>query len=181
MKKPLLGKAAPPPNGRRRPQTHRKAVTRGLTPLLLAIASALIVLPTTIVATFGLAPSFAAFVVDDGRPRYLFRTVLGMNTAALLPYVERLWIGGNDLHGAFAIVGDLYAWLAIYGGAAVGWLAFLSAPAVVSEWRKLASERRIKKLKARQKELMEEWGAALPTEDPAPEPVPQAAAQPASG
>jgi hypothetical protein len=182
MKKPRLGKAATAPNGRRRPQTHRKAVTRGLTPLLLAIASALIVLPTTIVVSFGLAPSFAAFVVDDGRPRYLFRTVLGMNTAALLPYVERLWVGGNDLRGAFAIVGDLYAWLAIYGAAAVGWLAFLGAPAVVSEWRKLAAARRVEKLKARQRELMEEWGAALPTEDSAPEPAPQAAAaQPVSG
>src|SRR6185312_15011712 len=70
-----------------RPRANRNALTRGLTPLLLALVSALIVLPTTIVVIFGLMPSFAALVVDEGRPRYLFRTVLGMNIAALLPYV----------------------------------------------------------------------------------------------
>jgi hypothetical protein len=153
-------------------------MTRGLTPLLLAIVSALIMLPTTIVVTFGLAPSFAALVVDDGRPRYLFRTVLGMNTAALLPYVEQLWTGGNDLGAAFSIVGNLYAWLAIYGAAAGGWLAYLCAPALVSEWRKLAAERRIAKLKARQATLVEEWGAALPVEEA---PAKREEAAPASG
>jgi hypothetical protein len=149
-----------------RPSANRNAVTRGVTPLLLALVSALVVLPTTIVVVFGLVPSLGALVVDEGRPRYLFRTVLGMNTAALLPYVERLWLGGNDLRTAFSIVGDLYAWLAIYGGAGIGWLAFLSAPGVVTEWRKFVSERRIDKLKERQKELAAEWGTALPAEEP---------------
>jgi hypothetical protein len=149
-----------------RPGANRNAVTRGVTPLLLALVSALIVLPTTIVVVFGLVPSFAALVVDEGRPRYLFRTVLGMNTAALLPYVERLWLGGNDLGTAFSIVGNVYAWLAIYGSAAMGWLVFLSAPAVTTEWRKFVSERRIDKLKTRQKELAAEWGTALPAEEP---------------
>ena len=152
-----------------RPRANRNAVTRGLTPLLLALVSALIVLPTTIVVIFGLMPSFAALVVDEGRPRYLFRTVLGMNVAALLPYVEKLWLGSNDLSGAFAIVGDLYAWLAIYGGSAMGWLVFMSAPTLMTEWRKFNSERRVAKLKSRQKELISEWGAALPIEEPAAE------------
>src|SRR5262245_27870704 len=136
--------------GRRRSRTPSKAVSRALTPLLLLIVSAIVILPTTIVVTFGLVPSFAALVVDEGRPRYLFRTVLGMSTAALLPYVERLWLGGHHLHAAFAIVGDLYAWLAIYGAAAVGWLAYMAAPAVVSAAREVLSERRVAKLRARQ-------------------------------
>lgn len=164
-----------------RPRANRKAVTRGLTPLLLAIVSALIVLPTTIVATFGLMPSLAALVVDEGRPRYLFRTVLGMNTAALLPYLERLWLGGNDMSTAFSIVGDLYAWLAIYGGSAMGWLAFQSAPALTAEWRTFVSERRVAKLIARQKELAAEWGTALPAEEPETAEAKSGATAPASG
>jgi hypothetical protein len=166
---------------RHRSRTQRNALTRGLTPLLLGIASALIVLPTTIVVAFGLAPSFAALVVDERRPRYLFRTVLGMNTAALLPYVERLWTGSNDLSAAFAIVGDLYAWLAIYGAAGIGWLVFMCAPTLVAEWRKLVAERRIASLKARQNELIAEWGAALPNEEPAATPPNAKETAPASG
>jgi hypothetical protein len=144
------------------------ALTRGLTPLLIGIVSALIVLPTTIVVTFALLPSLAALVVDDGRPRYLFRTVLGTSLAALWPYLAQLWFGRNDLNAAFAIVGDVYAWAAIYGAAGMGWLIFLSAPAIVILWRQVSAGRQVAALKVRQEALAEEWGNALPlTEEPA--------------
>jgi hypothetical protein len=165
-KSTLLSAAAGRP-GARRPQARRFSLTRSLTPLLLAVVSALIVLPTTIVVTFALIPSLAALVVDEGRPRYLFRTVLGMNLAALWPHLEQLWLGGNELRGAVAIVGDVYAWAAVYGAAAAGWLIYLSAPPLVAGLRSLNDERRIRKLKERQKVLLAEWGDALPAADEA--------------
>lgn len=150
----------PPRQGKR---VRSAAVTRGLTPLLLGIVSALIVLPTTIVTMFALLPSLAALVVDEGRPRYLFRTVLGTTLAALWPYLAQLWFGRNDLNAAFAIVSDVYAWAAIYGAAGMGWLIYLSAPAAVILWRQISADREAAALKARQDALAEEWGTALPT------------------
>lgn len=144
------------------------AFTRGLTPLLLGLASAVVVLPTTIVVTFALLPSLAALVVDEGRPRYLFRTVLGTTLAALWPYLEQLWLGSNDFHAAFAIVSNLYAWAAVYGAAGMGWLIYLCTPAVVILWRQIVAERQMAVLKARQNALAEEWGNALPLAEEVP-------------
>jgi hypothetical protein len=167
----------------RRSRPRRFSLARSLTPLLLAVVSALIVLPTTIVVVFALVPAFAALVVDEGRPRYLFRTVLAVNLAALWPYLEQLWLGGNDMAGAAAVIGDVYAWAAVYGAAGAGWLIYLSAPAVIAGWRRFIGERRIKQLKERQKALLAEWGDVLPSaEEPAATPAEEGeAAAKASG
>jgi len=145
---------------RRRPNTS--AISRGLGPILISFFAALVVLPTTIVATVGLLPAIAAFMVDEDRPRYLFRGVLGMNLAALWPFLNRLWWHGNDVRLAVAIVGDVYTWAAIYGASGLGWLLFYTMPSLLAGLRRFAAQRRIEQLKSRQAELKAEWGAAIP-------------------
>lgn len=147
---------------KRRRRANASALSRGLGPILISILAALVVLPTTIVATVGLLPSLAAFMVDEDRPRYLFRSVLGMNLAALWPFLDRLWWHGNDVRLAATIVGDVYTWAAIYGASGLGWLLFFTMPSLLAGFRRFTAERRIEKLKATQAELKAEWGAAIP-------------------
>ena len=149
-------------SAKRRPYVSGSALSRGAGPILCLIVAALVVLPTTIVAAVGLLPAVAAFVVEEDRPRYLFRAVLGMNLAALWPFLDRLWSHGNDVRTAVAIVGDVYTWAAIYGAAGAGWLLYYGTPSLLASWRKFTAERRIEALKERQRELVAEWGAALP-------------------
>jgi hypothetical protein len=142
-------------------------IARGALPLITLIVGALTILPTTIVVTFGLVPSLVALVVDDSRQRYLFRSVLGMNLAALWPFLERLWVHGNDMRTAMNIVSDVYTWAAIYGAAGLGWMMFLGLPSLMESYKQFIAERRIQKLTEAQEKLIEEWGSVLPRGDDA--------------
>ena len=149
-------------------------VARGALPLITLIVAAFTVLPTTIVVTVSLIPSLVALVVDESRQRYLFRSVVGMNLAALWPFLERLWVHGNDVRTAMQIVSDVYTWAAIYGAAGLGWMMFLGLPSVVESAKKFVAARKIQKLTQAQETLIEEWGSVLPSMDE--EQAPEAAA-----
>jgi len=142
---------------------RRSNYARGLLPLLGVVVAALTVLPTTIVVAVGLLPSLVALVVDETRQRYLFRTVVGMNVAALWPFLERLWLNGNDVRLAVAIVADVYTWAALYGAAGLGWLLHMGMPSALASWQAFSARQRIAKLKKQQDQLIEEWGSALPS------------------
>jgi hypothetical protein len=101
-------------------------------------------------------------VVDESRQRYLFRSVLGMNLAALWPFLERLWVHGNDVRTAMNIVADIYTWAAIYGAAGLGWLMYLGLPTVLESYKAFSAARRIQHLTKEQEKLVEEWGSVLP-------------------
>ena len=146
---------------------------RGILTLGATVLAALTMLPTTMVVLVAIVPSLAALVADDTPKRYLFRTVLGVNLAALWPYLETLWIGGNDVRAALSIVTDLYAWAAIYGAAGLGWLMFQSLPSLVASWRSYSAERKIARLSRLQQELRDEWRLAG-ERAPAPEAAPLA-------
>jgi hypothetical protein len=133
-----------------------------LIPLIGVGFAALTILPTTIVVLVGIVPSLAALVVDETRQKYLFRSVLGMNLAALWPFLERLWLHGNEVRHAIVIVVDVYTWAVIYGAAGVGWLMFMGLPHAVTTFKEIIARQRVIKLKKIQHDLIEEWGSVLP-------------------
>ena len=159
--KPLAESGRSPPLPRPIRPARRMGPLRTLATFAFAVVALLTVLPTAIVALVALAPSIGALIADDTPRRYLFRSVVGMNGAALWPFLESLWLRGNDIATAVAIVGDLYTWAAIYGAAGFGWLVFLSVPALIAAWRALRAERRIAALTKLQEKLREEWGGAI--------------------
>jgi hypothetical protein len=150
----------PPPRPTAR--NNANALTRGMLPLISLAVAALTILPTAIVVTVGTVPSLVALVVDDSRRRYLFRTVLGMNLAALWPFLERLWTHDNDVRTAMLIVADIYTWAAIYGAAGLGWMMYAGLPTVVESFKAFAAARRVQQLTKLQDKLVEEWGSVLP-------------------
>lgn len=133
---------------------------------VLAVSFSLIVLliaalPTTILVAVGMTPTFVALVVDVTPGKYLTRCVAGLNAAGVVPFIGDLWSGANNIAAALNIVGDPFAWLAMYGAAAIGWLLFLGVPGAVTILRSINAKRRINLLRQTQTELLREWGDAV--------------------
>ena len=149
-----------------------KVMTVSISVLVLLFAA----LPTTILLAVGMTPSLVALVIDVTPGRYLARCVAGLNVAGTVPFIGTLWSGVNDISSAIAIVSDPFAWLTMYGAAAIGWLLFLGLPGVVTMLRSLNAKRRVNALRAIQKELMREWGDTL---NPPKKPPNTAGANPA--
>lgn len=140
----------------------RRPVRR--TPILGNLISAAIViallfgmLPTALVLVVGGLPTLVAVVVDRHRRHYLARCVGFANFAGIAPFLLKIWTHHTTL-AAMEMLTNPYAWLVMYGAAAAGWVIYLSAPSIAWLQVELTGTRRIKILKARQRQLIEEWG-----------------------
>ncbi|MEQ8371443.1 MAG: hypothetical protein RIE31_06265 [Alphaproteobacteria bacterium] len=132
---------------------------------LLAIA-----LPTAIVVGVGMAPSIVAFVADVERPRYRTYTIGLLNMAGTMPFVFDLWSGANTLATAVAIVGNVYAWLAMYGAAGIGWGLTVMMPGIAGVFFNAWAERRIVLDREEQVRLVQDWGPEVAEGDNGPTP-----------
>ena len=143
------------------PAANKKGGGKVLVVSLSLIVLLIAALPTTILLAVGMTPTFVALVVDVTPGKYLTRCVAGLNAAGVVPFIENLWSGVNNISAALGIIGDPFAWLAMYGAAAIGWLLFLGVPGAVTVLRSLNAKRRINALRETQKELLREWGDAV--------------------
>lgn len=140
-------------------------------------------LPTAMVLFVGFLPSLAAWAADETKAHYSSRTVVGVNFAGVAPFILTLWSGQNDIAAAGRLITDPYTLLVMFSAAGIGWLMFLGFPGIVSGVCTINATRRIAQLKEHQEALIEEWGAAITTQDrqearPAETPPPE---QPAAG
>ena len=124
----------------------------------LAPVFVLTALPTVILLTVGMVPTLVAYIVDQNPMKYASRTVGYLNFCGCLPYALRLWTGDHSVDAVIGILVDPFAWFAMYGSAAVGWLIYYSTPPVVAAWMAVNHEIRQQALKSRQAELTNEWG-----------------------
>ncbi|MGC2854433.1 hypothetical protein ACM64Y_03080 [Novispirillum sp. DQ9] len=155
----MAKKKAPPP------RTPSRAPSRGPSNMslniLIVLAGLVMVaffMPTLLLVAFAMLPTFVAIVVDRGPKRYGGVTVGGLNFAGVAPYLMDLWAGANDVPHALNILGDVFALVMIFGAAAFGWLLYSATPGVVGAFIGMTSTRRIAALRARQQELLREWG-----------------------
>ena len=115
-------------------------------------------LPTVILLAVGMVPTLVAYIVDRNPMKYASRTVGYLNFCGCLPYALRLWTGDHSVDAVIGILVDPFAWFAMYGAAAVGWLIYYFTPPVVAAWMAVNHEIRQQALKSRQAELTNEWG-----------------------
>lgn len=125
------------------------------------IAGMIFALPTMLVLTFGLLPTLVAFVVDLHPRKYAARTVGFLNIAGTLPFLVSLWSGHHSLIEAMKILTDVYVWFVIYSAAAVGWILYLGMPSVAGFLMEINAARRVGKLDAERRKLIEEWGEGV--------------------
>ncbi len=114
--------------------------------------------PLCILLVAGLLPTGAAALIDRHRARYLARAVGAMNLAGIFPAALRLWESGLTFSALQAALGSPYTWLIMYGAASIGWLLHLGMPPVVRVIVDLRAEETKRRLEARAKTLVEEWG-----------------------
>ena len=125
---------------------------------VLALVFVFTALPTVILLTVGMVPTLVAYIVDRNPMKYASRTVGYLNFCGCLPYALGLWTGDHSVDAVIGILVDPFAWFAMYGAAAVGWLIYYSTPPVVAAWMAVNHEIRQQALKSRQAELTNEWG-----------------------
>ncbi len=115
-------------------------------------------LPTVIVICVGMIPTAVAYIIDLTPGRYATRCVAGLNVAGVVPFLQKLWMSGNDMYSAIAIVTDVFAWLSFYVASGIGWLMFLGLPGMVASFKTYNAKRKANHLRERLEVLKEEWG-----------------------
>jgi len=125
--------------------------------LMLAIGLFLF-LPTVLLLVICLLPTGAALVVDRSASRSGWLCVGGLNFAAMAPSLFELWFDKNTLEFATSVISNVFTMILIYGAAAVGWIIYTTMPQIIASVMDMTSTRRIERLKARQQDLIEEWG-----------------------
>jgi hypothetical protein len=122
-------------------------------PALLVFA-----LPTLVLVVLGLAPTMVAAVIDRRAEKYAAYCVGGFNISGVIPYLFLLWASGDTMHALGSIVGSPFAWLAMYGAAALGWLANYWTPLIMVRVMSARDRREAAQLRRRQQQILEEWG-----------------------
>lgn len=133
--------------------------------ILLFVTGLFFFLPTVLLLMVAMLPTGVALVVDRSVSRTGWLCVGGLNFAALSPSLFSLWFEGHTLERATVMIGDVFTLLLIYGAAALGWLLYMTTPEIISAVMQMTSSRRVAKLKAQQKSLVEEWGPEVARED----------------
>jgi hypothetical protein len=126
--------------------------------VLLVTASAMSALPLCILVVAGCLPTIVAVLVDRHRRRYLARTVGTMNLAGVLPGALKMWMIGISFHSLLQVINSPYSWLVMYGGAAAGWMIYFLVPPIVAMVFQVNVDEAQRRLEARAKALVEEWG-----------------------
>ena len=132
----------------------------------VAAVAVVIVLPIVSPSTFllliiGLLPSLVALIVDRTPHHSAAICVGASNIAGVAPFLFRLWFETPSLAAATAIVTDVFALAIMYGAAAAGQLLFSGLPRLCVSLNAMMVKRKVQRLRDRQRELVEEWGAEV--------------------
>ena len=149
-----LGKPAPLPS-RRGKNTGSAAIT--LT-VFVGVVLAFTALPLCLLLLAGLLPTIVAVVVDRHPRRYLARTVGAMNLAGITPGAFQMWEAGISFSALQMVISSPYTWLVMYGAAGIGWVLYFCVPPVVGMVIDVKVDETRRRLEARTKVLIEEWG-----------------------
>ena len=114
--------------------------------------------PLAVLLVVGMLPTGAVALIDRHPAHYLVRTVGAMNLAGIVPAALKLWEAGITFAAFRELITSPYTWLVMYGVAAIGWVLHFSVPPVVRILIDLRAEEAKRRLEARAKMLIEEWG-----------------------
>ena len=67
-------------------------------------------------------------------------------------------VAGISFHSLLQVINSPYSWLVMYGGAAAGWMLYFLVPPIVAMVFQVNVDETQRRLEARAKALVEEWG-----------------------
>jgi hypothetical protein len=117
------------------------------------------VFASTLFVMFGMAPTLVSFFVERRPGNSGSTCVLLFNLAGLVPILGLVWSGPQT--GGIPTIGEMVNWLIIYGAAATGVAVAWASPHFSALLAQAFSGTRKSKIKARQKDLFDEWGTAV--------------------
>ncbi len=128
--------------------------------LLLAVilTMAVVAAPLLLILMFGLAPSWVTLMADRSPGRLRSQVMLTMNIAGAAPFLYRVWADGMQMMTATVILTDTYAWLAMYGAAALSVALLWMGPPLAAGYYDLTARTRLAKLRYRRRQIIREWG-----------------------
>ena len=127
--------------------------------LLLVVA-----LPTVLFMAFSMMPGLVAYIIDRTEEKSATFCVGGLNFCGAFPYLLELWLGDHTVGQAMQLLTDVFVLAVMYGGAAMGWMLYLSLPPVIASFIQVMSQKRLEQLRGTQRALLEEWGDELITD-----------------
>lgn len=135
-----------------------------ITYIVVSLAGAIFLFGTFIVLMVMMLPTVVAFFVDRSPKKYLARCVGSINVCGTLPGLLDLWLQGQTVAAAGAILSDVFYWLYAYGAAALGWALFTGVPSLIASYVSVKAQRRVAEMRAKQQKLVEEWGEEVARE-----------------
>jgi len=129
--------------------------------IFMLLVSALVFLPTTILFVICMVPTLIAAIIDAHEPKTAWLTVGAMNFAGVVPCWFNLWESGHTVAAAFQTVLQPMTVIISYGGAAAGWFIYNNVPPFVANIILKKSEKRLRDIDRRQKDLVKKWGESV--------------------
>ena len=127
--------------------------------LIMVVAGTMIfTLPTVMVLTVGMIPTFIAYATDRRKEKYKTVSVGSLNFVGVLPLLVTLWTKDHSFGMGFSVLSDPFNWLMVLGSSSAGWTIYFIAPSIVSIFLQARIELSVERLKKRQIRLVEEWG-----------------------
>lgn len=113
--------------------------------------------PTLLVfMIIGFGPTIAAGLIDRDPERHAAIAVGAMSLGAMIPLTLGQLTARSGSH--YNVLFDPFAWLTVYGAAAIGWAVHTAVPLLVVMMSDMRAEWRRRELEKLQQSLVEEWG-----------------------
>jgi hypothetical protein len=118
--------------------------------------------PTLLVfMLIGFGPAIAAALIDGDPDKHAAIAVGAMSLGAMIPLILGQLTARSG--SGYSVLGDPFAWLTVYGAAAIGWAIHTTVPLVVVMWSDMRADWKRRDLKKLQESLVEEWGSEVTT------------------
>ena len=149
------------PTNEKAPRQVAPSKARSMQSLLWVFMLAIVIIafPESVILLFlGLLPTLVALIIDKSPRKYSTFCVGSMNITGVFPALLALWAGNNNIAHAFEIITNVFDLIVMYAAATFGWLLYMAIPPVVNGLLAVVAQHRIAQLRARQRELIKEWG-----------------------
>lgn len=126
--------------------------------LIVLSVMSIIFLPTSMLLFFGMLPSLVAVFISFRGRGARASTVTAMNLAGCIPFVFKLWSSENNFEASIDILTSSNAMMIMYLAAAFGYMIDWVVTGIVSSFLYQKGIARMKAIKKRQAELIDQWG-----------------------